>query len=341
MNSLTRHGKDLRRPFALRFEAIARSQNLTTDSMLHLNDAPEFIEKQQVATGQLETTEYSVNDLRIDVEYATRREPAPSLIVPGLLGSTIRNLVAPFMCARTRLKCLGYDVDMAWVNGRTGCSQNAEGLRELILRTADTHGSSVNVIAYSKGCADALHMLGEYPDTHDAVRSLVSLAGVVHGTPLAHNPPWPLRKLLQYTPLPGVPAGDGRAIVDLSYEVRGKWLTDNPLPSNVYFATIAAAPTPDRVSRVLRRSYHKLAATNPANDSQVIDIDAILPSGDLLAIVNADHWAVALPVKERLPLIAKLLVNQNTFPRDVLIHALLEHLANVNHRSFGTGGIQE
>lgn len=306
--------------------------------MLYLDGAPELIENQVMAPDRLETTECSANDVRIDLEYATRPGTCPSLIVPGLLGSTIRNLVAPFMCARNRLKCLGYDIDLAWVNGRTGCSHNAGALREQILRTADTHGSAVNVIAYSKGCADALHMLGEYPDTHEAVRSLVSLAGVVHGTPLADNPPWPLRKLLQYAPLPGVPAGDGRAIVDLSYKVRGQWLSDNPLPSSVYFATIAAAPTPDRVSRVLRRSYDKLATTNPANDSQVINIDTVLPRGDLLAIVNADHWAVALPVKERLPLLAKLVVNKNAFPRDVLLHALLEHLADVDQLPADTGG---
>jgi len=81
---------------------------------------------------------------------------------------------------------------------------------------------------------------------------------------------------------------------------------------------------------VLRGSYDKLSAKNPANDSQVIDIDTILPDSDLLAIVNADHWAVALPVNERLPMISKLLVNQNAFPRDILLHTLLEHLADVD-----------
>lgn len=334
MSEVTRHKRDLRHQFAQRFDAIARERNLTTDSMFHLAHVPNLTAAENPATElkQPEKNHQPYDDPPTDLSYTTRPGQSPTLIVPGLLGSTIRNLVAPFMCARTRLKCLGYHIDMAWVNGRTGCSQNAVALREQILRTSDKHGSAVNIIAYSKGCADSLHMLGEYPDTHSAVRSLVSLAGVVHGTPLAHNPNWLLRKLLQYTPLPGVPAGDGRAIVDLSCKVRRQWLIDNPLPSNIYLATIVASPTPARVSRVLSGSYRKLAKMNPANDSQVIGIDTILPQGDLLAIVNADHWAVALPVKERLPLIAKLLVNENSFPRDILLHTLLEHLATIDHR---------
>lgn len=74
--------------------------------------------------------------------------------------------------------------------------------------------------------------------------------------------------------------------------------------------------------------------TIPVNDSQVIDIETILPQSDLLPIVNADHWAVASPVRERLLLIAKLYVNKNAFPRHVLLHAFLEHLAYVDQKIF-------
>ncbi len=325
-----RQWTDSRRHFAQRFESIAKQWNITTDGMLFVDDAPSLVPPD--SAGKMTSRIAGGSDTHRTRSTATSVRSvshSPNLIVPGLLGSSLRNLVAPLMCARTQLNCLGYDIEIAWVNGRSGCSRNAQSLREQVLRAADRHGAAVNVIGYSKGCADCLHMLGEYTDTQPAVRALVSLAGVVYGTPLAKDPSWALRKLLQYAPLPGTPFGDGQAIVDLSYTVRRQWLEDHPLPPTLYRATIAAAPSPARVSRVLKRSYRTLATLNPANDSQVIDVDTILPDGDLLAIVNADHWAVALPVKERLPLIARLLVNQNSFPRNVLLHALIDHLCEV------------
>ena len=76
---------------------------------------------------------------------------------------------------------------------------------------------------------------------------------------------------------------------------------------------------------MLRGTWRTLAALDPANDSQVIDADAVLPAGELLAVVDADHWALALPIVERLP-IASLLVDRNAFPRVTLLRALLEHV---------------
>ncbi|MFK8079946.1 MAG: lipase family alpha/beta hydrolase [Granulosicoccus sp.] len=319
---------DVRQRFARRFESSARLNGVTADGLLLLDDASHLSES---------TFQQPDVDTLTPENATTPIMHTPTLIVPGLLGDSVRNLVAPLMCARKRLEALGYQVDIAWVNGRAGCERNAVLLREQILRVADQHGSAVNLIGYSKGCADCLHMLGSYPDTHKAVRSLVSLVGVVHGTPLAEDPSLWLRKLLQYFPVPGVPFGDGRAIVDMSYQVRQQWLADHALPSDIYMATIAAAPQRARISRVLRRSYDKLAVINPANgnDSQVIDVDSILPFGDLLAIVNADHWAVALPVKKRQPLIARVLVDKNDFPRDVLLHALIGHLHDVETKASG------
>jgi len=249
-----------------------------------------------------------------------------TLVIPGLLGNSIRSIVAPLMCARERLTVDGYQLEVAWVSGRSGCDHNAKALRRSVLENADRSGQPVNLIAYSKGCADALHMLGNHEDTHDSVASLVSYCGVVHGTPLANSVPKWLNTTLRYLPIPGESFGDGRAIADLSTVFRSKWLLDHPLPANLRLASIVATPTPDRVSRVLRASYRKLASTDKHNDSQVIDRDAMLPDSELLAVVNADHWAIALPIAERHRLLANLLVDKNEFPRDLLIQATIDHL---------------
>ena len=247
------------------------------------------------------------------------------VIVPGVLGDTVRALVAPLARAAEPLAPHGIRTHVARVNGRTGCAANAKALRPVVLEAAEREGRPVNVVGYSKGCTDALHMLADFPDTHAAVRSLTSLAGVVHGTPLAARTPNWIDAVLRWMPLPGVPFGDGRAVDDLEPAHRAAHLAAHPPPAGIRYASVAAAASPANVSRVLRGSWRTLARTDPANDSQVIDADAVLPAGELLAVVDADHWALALPITERLP-IASVLVNRNAFPRVSLLRALLEHV---------------
>ena len=247
------------------------------------------------------------------------------VIVPGVLGDTVRALVAPLARAAEPLAPHGIRTIVARVNGRTGCDANAALLRPTVLEAAEREGRPVNVVGYSKGCTDALHMLASFPDTHAAVASLTSLAGVVHGTPLAARTPDWIDALLRWVPLPGVAFGDGRAVDDLEPAHRAAHLAAHPLPAGIRCASVAAAASYPNVSRALRGSWRALSALDPANDAQVIDVDAVLPAGELLAVVDADHWALALPITERLP-IASVLVDRNDFPRVTLLRALLEHV---------------
>ena len=95
-------------------------------------------------------------------------------------------------------------------------------------------------------------MLGRFEDTHQAVESLVSYAGVVLGTPLADSVPSWVNTLLRYMPLPGEAYGDGLAINDLSQHRRQQLLLDHPLPAGIRLASIAASPSPNFVSRILK-----------------------------------------------------------------------------------------
>jgi hypothetical protein len=300
---------DAREEFARRFLALACAHGVDAGTYLHL-------------PGNVSLSGHPL------APRGDSRSPALTMIVPGLLGDSVRSLVAPFMCAQVRLTECGYDTEVAWVNGRAGCARNAASLRVQVLRAADRQGGPINLIGYSKGCTDSLHMLGAYSDTHPAVGSLVSLGGIVSGTPLADSAlPW-LRLLLQYLPLPGVPVGDGLAIADLAPALRRHWLAEHPLPTRVRYGSVLAAPSPERISRVLKASYRRLAKVSTANDSQVIDIDALLPRGELLAIVNADHWALALPIAERHAWLGRWLVDRNVFPRGILLQAIIDHMSN-------------
>ena len=266
--------------------------------------------------------------------------PAPMLVVPGLLGDGVSGLVAPFGHARERLVATGRDVGVAWVGGRSGCTRNAARLRTVVLEKAASHGGPIDLVGYSKGCSDALHMLGDWPDTHAALRSLTSLGGVVLGTPLATRTPPVAARLLGWLPFPdiglGFGRGDGQAIADLAPERRRRWLEEHPLPDTLRYASIVAATSVARVSRVLKPSWHTLSRTDPDNDSQVAATAAMLPRGELLATLDADHWALALPIAERSPLLARLAVNRNDFPRGVLLEGLMEHLARAPHEGGAT-----
>jgi len=257
------------------------------------------------------------------------KKPVPTILVPGLSGDTVSALVGPFMCARDEIAVRGYTTRVVWLNGRTGCDDNAATLRDKVLQAADSYSSKVNLIGYSKGCADSLHMIANYPETHECVASLVSLGGIVWGSKLADSTPTWLRKLVQYIPLPGSAFGDGKAIRDLSCQFREEWMREITLPSTIRYASVAAVPTPERVSRVLRGTYRKLSLHSIHNDSQVVYNDTLLPNGELLATVNADHWAIALPFSRRwtAPLTG-FLINQNDFPRTLLLQAIIDHVTD-------------
>jgi hypothetical protein len=59
------------------------------------------------------------------------------------------------------------------------------------------------------------------------------------------------------------------------------------------------------------------------NDSQVVFYDAIVPGSALVGYLNADHWAVAVPISQTHATIAKTLVTQNAYPRAALAEAIL------------------
>lgn len=303
MDDLPSGVTDVRRRFAGHLQNLAHTNGTSLDGLLRLPDTP--------AGGGFE-----------DIDTASN---TPTIIVPGLLGNSVRSLVAPLVCARERLAVKGYRTEIAWVSGRAGCDHNAETLRQRILERAEHYGVPLNLIGYSKGCTDLMHMLANYPETHNAVRALVSLGGVVHGTPLADSVTRWVDWFLRYLPLPGEAVGDGLAISDLRTTYRRQWLAQNPLPKSIRYGSVIAQPDPEQISRILKASWRKLNEFSARNDSQVIGRDALLPNSELLAIVNADHWAIALPLSERHPSLTPLL-NRNVFPRTTMLQGIIDWL---------------
>lgn len=306
--------QDLRAAFAARLVKLASTENLfLPPQLLWMADTPDDHNTRALADACPPCS-------------LERRLNAKTLIVPGLLADSVAKLVAPFMNASAELLLDGYQLEIAWVNGRRGCEHNARVLRDKVLEVSHHHGDALHIVGYSKGCTDTMHMLAAYPETHACIKAFTAYSGVVSGTPLADNTSLWVRKLLQYMPIPGVAWGDGRAVHDLMRTYRQAWLARNELPDSVKYFSVVAAAQRSAVSRILRGSYDRLAEFDPMNDSQVIWKDGILPKSDLLAVVNADHWAVTLPLVASGAGLTKLLLHRNAFPRELVLRAVLDHV---------------
>jgi len=42
--------------------------------------------------------------------------------------------------------------------------------------------------------------------------------------------------------------------------------------------------------------------------------------------LNADHWAIAVPLKRSHPLISSSFIDKNAFPREVLLEAIVRYV---------------
>jgi hypothetical protein len=179
------------------------------------------------------------------------------------------------------------------------------------------------LVGYSKGVPDILEAVVAYPEMHQRVAAVVSVAGTVNGSPLADQIDRPYQELLKKVPLPQCPPGVGDPIESLKRSTRLPWLSRNRLPESVKYFSLAAFAGRDDISVILQSSYDRLALIDPRNDSQVIFYDAIIPGSTLLGFVKADHWAVAMPFSQDAPQLSPGLIDKNEFPREVLLEAMI------------------
>jgi hypothetical protein len=64
---------------------------------------------------------------------------------------------------------------------------------------------------------------------------------------------------------------------------------------------------------------------DPRNDSQLLFYDQIVSGSTLLGYLNADHWAVAMPIARESVLLQPF-VDRNAFPREILLEAILKQI---------------
>jgi len=239
--------------------------------------------------------------------------------VPGLYNDCI-DVSKAFSFARVHVERYGYRTRDLPVSGWSSSSHNAGLIRNALMAVELSQDEQVVLVGYSKGAPDILQALVEYPEIVRRVKAVVSIAGVVGGSPLTDAIDEPYREMLGKNPLVDCPGGVGDPIASIQRSVRQKWLSQYRLPASVKYFSLAAFAERENISTVLRVSYDRLALIDPRNDSQLIFYDQLIPGSTLLGYVRADHWAVAMPFSQDRFMPA--LIDRNGFPREVLLEAV-------------------
>jgi hypothetical protein len=151
----------------------------------------------------------------------------------------------------------------------------------------------------------------------------VSAAGAVGGSPVADEVTQSKLGLLRHWPGAECSAGDGGGVESIRPATRKAWLAKNPLPRDFPYYSLVTCPHPERISSVLKHSYKKLSREDARNDGMVLFDDQFIPGSAFIACVNADHWAVSVPIARTHPNLASLFVDENDYPREALLEALL------------------
>ena len=261
----------------------------------------------------------------VDLGPAKRRLVAA--IVPGIGYECFEPWLRPPGTATKHVQQFGYDAVWLKVDALSSSATNARQIRDAVMAMQHDPGAPrVVLIGYSKGAPDILEAVVMYPEIRSRVAAVVSAAGAVGGSALANDAEQYQADLLRHFPGATCGSGDGGAVESLRPAMRQAWLVRNPLPSDVRYYSLATFPQPERISSILKISYEKLAQVDTRNDSQVIFYDQVVPGSSLVGYLNADHWAVAVPISRTHPMITSMFVTQNAYPREALLESLLRFL---------------
>ncbi len=270
----------------------------------------------------------------VPLQQGTRKLMA--VVVPGVGWDCFANWLDLKPSAQQHLRQFGYDQALIPVDSLAGTAINARIIRDWIVKkSAEDTTSQLVLIGYSKGAPDILQALVSYPEIRTRVVAVVSAAGAIGGSPLANDAEQSQLDLLRHWP--GAECGKDEdtegAVKSLRPEVRKQWLANNPIPAGPAYYSLVTYPRPERISSVLEPAHSKLSRIDGRNDGQVLFYDQVIPGSTLLGYVNADHWALAVPIARTHTTLGSTFVDQNHYPREALLEALLRFIEEDLDRS--------
>jgi len=270
---------------------------------------------------------------RLGTEPAGTGQPVPlgpssrrlvAVVVPGVGFDCFAKWLQPPGSVADHVRRFGYEQQLMKVDALSGTTNNARQIRDAVMAMDLGPGAPrLVLIGYSKGAPDALEAIVNHPEIRPRVAAVVSVAGAVGGSALANDAEQYQADLLRHFPGATCDSGDGGAVASLRPGARRSWLAQNPLPASVPTYSVVTLPQPERISSILRGSAGKLAMIDGRNDSQVIFYDQVIPGSTLVGYLNADHWAVAVPIARVHTTVGSLFVTENAYPREAMVEALL------------------
>ncbi len=253
--------------------------------------------------------------------------PLVAAVVPGIGWDCFAEWMDLRHSVAAHVRRFGYDQLLVPVDALSSSTNNARQIRDAILSMKPAGAKSdLVLIGYSKGAADILEAVVAYPEIRARIAAVVSAAGAVGGSPLANDATQSQAELMKYWPGAQCTGGDNGGLESLRPATRQAWLAKNSLPRDFPYYSLVTYPQPQRISSVLELSYDKLSQVDSRNDAQVIFYDQVIPGSSLLGYLNADHFAVAVPIERSHPTLGSIFVDHNRYPREALLEAILRFI---------------
>jgi len=246
--------------------------------------------------------------------------------VSGLGVDCVAGMVTPFADGLRHLETLGYPTSIIPIRGLASSTYNASIISDTLVDMRLADDEQVVLIGYSKGIADILEFLSLYPEMAARVGAVISLSGAVSGTLLAEGAPEFMLPWLKVFPGGECYSADLGAVESLRRSTRLRWFANNTLPTSVEYYSVVTYTERQNISTFLRAGYDELSRIDPRNDGKMLYYDQIIPGSRLLAFVNSDHWAAAVPIARYHPVLETFVADRNEFPREVLLESIIRHV---------------
>ncbi|MGR5147820.1 hypothetical protein ACQKP8_14895 [Photobacterium alginatilyticum] len=273
------------------------------------------------------------------------------VIIPGIFGECLGDEVQPFMFSapyiEQRYPWVTVEI-ISNLNGRASSVFNSMVINNYLKKLHPDPNEEIVLISYSKGTTDALYYLEKYYDGSPRITSLVSISGVVTGTPIADLLGEPADNLVKSIPLTECPSADNSGIPSLTLNKQMQWLTQSQRAFNhdINMFSIVSLSTNENTSSIFKKFHEYLDGELGANDGQVAGVSQVLPGSSILGYFNADHWALVLPFEHvsdsklsTTNRLVKSVADENSFPRAALLESIIIFIDNYEKQDFLLQGV--
>ncbi|GAC1635787.1 MAG: hypothetical protein NVS9B14_13490 [Candidatus Acidiferrum sp.] len=242
------------------------------------------------------------------------------LVIPGVLSSCQANTQA-FQDGQKHLQEKhGMTVEFLQTANDTSTNNGAKIAAYLGQEMSSGDARKYIVVSYSKGSPDVQEALANDPQARDAVAAHVTIAGAIGGSPIAETMPEIAQRYAGMLKLGTCDGNVADAFKSLRQDVRKQFLQDHPDPLVPSFS-LAAVSDATTTSKMLLEAWKLLTAYDPRTDSQLLQSDALIPGGNFLGTLRADHLAVALNYENVTEGSIKSAADHNHYPRVALFEA--------------------